>query len=238
MTGETDDILSEQGRYYEDRAAEYDDVWFRRGIYDLGPEGNRRWFEETGRLEAALDAFEPSGAVLELAGGTGLFTQHIAPHASRLIVLDSAAAALEINRARLDDERIDFVHADLFEWDPPAGVRFDAIVFAFLISHVPPDRFDAFWQRLAGWLAPGGRAFFCDDLAGAKHRPSTIGEDAHEGDGFEHRRRLTDGREYRIVKLYYAPDELEARLAALGWRADVRTTGSEFFYGVASIAGA
>jgi SAM-dependent methyltransferase len=235
MSEDIERILQEQRRYYEDRAAEYDDVWFRLGIYDLGPEGNRRWYEETARLEAALDSFAPTGVVLELAAGTGLFTRHLAPHASRLIAIDSAAAALEINRDRLDDDRIEYQQADLFEWEPPDGVRFDAIVFAFLISHIVPERFDEFWQRLAGWLSPDGRVFFCDDLAGAQHRTSTIGEDVHDGEGFAHRRRLTDGREYTIVKLYYAPGELEERLAGLGWRADVRTTGSEFFHGIASI---
>ena len=31
-------------------------------------------------------------------------------------------------------------------------------------------------------------------------------------------------------------DELEERLAGLGWQAEVRTTGREFFFGVASTA--
>ena len=126
------------------------------------------------------------------------------------------------------------MQADLFEWEPPDGVRFDAIVFAFLISHVLPERFDEFWHRLAGWLAPGGRAFFCDDLAGAENTecrrsgtPCTTAPDSR-------RRQLTDGREYTIVKVYYAPEELEERLAGLGWRADVCTTGREFFHGIAS----
>ena len=148
MTSDIDGILREQSRYYEDRAPEYDDVWYRRGIYDLGPEANRRWFQETARLEAALDDFAPSG-VLELAAGTGLFTRHIAPHATRLIAIDAAASALAINRDRLGDDHIEYVQADLFEWEPPDGVRFDAIVFAFLISHVLPERFDEFWHRLA-----------------------------------------------------------------------------------------
>ena len=43
MNGDVDRILQEQARYYEDRAPEYDDVWYRRGRYDLGPEGNREF---------------------------------------------------------------------------------------------------------------------------------------------------------------------------------------------------
>ena len=42
-----------------------------------------------------------------------------------------------------------------------------------------------------------------------------------------------DGREYTIVKILYEPEDLGSRLAALGWQADIRTTGEEFFYGVA-----
>jgi SAM-dependent methyltransferase len=226
-------ILREQHRYYEDRASEYDDVWYRRGIYDLGPDGNERWFEETARLEAAVDALKISGLVLELAAGTGLFTRHLAPCADRLIAVDAAAPALAINRSRVSGPNVEHVIADLFRWEPPEGMRFDWIFFAFLISHILPDRLHEFWDRIAGWLAPGGRVFFCDDLEGAEARHSNPGESVDGGPEFAHRRRLSDGREYTIVKVFYGPAVLRDRLAALGWTADIRTTGEEFFYGTA-----
>jgi demethylmenaquinone methyltransferase/2-methoxy-6-polyprenyl-1,4-benzoquinol methylase len=230
---EVEQILQDQSRYYEDRAPEYDHIWFRRGIYDLGPEGNRRWFEETARLEAAVEDLDSSGVVLELACGTGLFTRHLAHRAGRLIAVDSAAAVLAINRERVADPTVEYVHGDLFSWDPPEDLRFDLIVFAFLISHILPTQFEEFWRRLAGWLGPGGRVFFCDDLAGAEHRRSNTGEQVESGPDFAHLRRLTDGREYTIVKIFHRPEQLTASLEALGWNADIRTTGSEFFYGVA-----
>ena len=228
-----DDILQEQHRYYEDRAHEYDDVWYRRGTYDMGPAGNARWFEETARLEAAVDELDVSGLVLELACGTGLFTRHLAPRARRLIAVDAAAPALALNRERVADPRVEYVVADLFSWEPPPGVRFDSIFFAFLVSHILPERFEVFWDRLAGWLAPGGHVFFCDDVAGAETRVSNPGESVDDGPDFAHRRRLSDGREYTIVKVFHHPEELRDSLAALGWSVDIRTTGDEFFYGVA-----
>ncbi|MGH2629574.1 MAG: class I SAM-dependent methyltransferase [Actinomycetota bacterium] len=234
MNGDVDRILQEQARYYEDRAPEYDDVWYRRGRYDLGPEGNRRWFEETTCLEAAADELDADGVVLELAAGTGLFTRRLAPRARRLIAIDTAASALEVNRKRVGDPGVEYVHADLFTWEPPDGVRFDLIFFAFLISHILPERFEEFWDRIASWLAPDGRVFFCDDVAGDEARLSNAGEDVEDGPGFAHRRRLSDGREYTIVKVMYEPAELTDRLADRGWNADIRTTGIEFFYGVAS----
>jgi demethylmenaquinone methyltransferase/2-methoxy-6-polyprenyl-1,4-benzoquinol methylase len=234
---DVDRILREQVRYYEHRAPEYDDVWFRRGRYDLGASGNQRWFEETARLEAAVDALDASGVVLELACGTGIFTQRLAPRARRLIALDAALSTLEINRRRLGRSRVEYVHGDLFKWDPPAGVRFDLIFFAFLVSHIPPARFEEFWSRLAQWVAPDGRVFFCDDVAGGENRPSNPGEGVGDGPDFAHRRRLLDGREYTIVKVFHRPDGLTAALASLGWVADIQTTGAEFYYGSASFAG-
>jgi SAM-dependent methyltransferase len=226
-------ILREQRRYYEDRASEYDDVWYRRGIYDLGSDGNRRWFEETARLEAAVDQLDVCGVVLELASGTGLFTRHLAPRAERLIAVDAAPAAIAINRARVTGPNVEHVRADLFRWEPPEGVRFDLIFFAFLISHILPDRLEEFWDRVTGWLAPGGHVFFCDDLEGAEGRRSNPGESVENGPAFAHRRRLRDGREYTIVKVYYGTAELCERLLEFGWDADIHTTGEEFFYATA-----
>lgn len=234
MTDEHDWILEQQARYYEDRAPEYDDVWFRRGRYDLGPEGNARWFEETARLEAAVDAFHATGDVLELASGTGLFTQRLIRTATRLTALDASAAVLAANRERLGEHPITYVEADLFAWEPPAGERFDVIFSSFLISHIPPARFEPFWTRLGRWLAPGGRVFFCDDVAGDEARPSNPGQDAEDGPEFAHRRTLHSGQEYTIVKVFHRPATLADELAALGWTATIATTGDEFFYGTAT----
>ena len=44
-------------------------------------------------------------------------------------------------------------------------------------------------------------------------------------------RRLNDGREYRIVKIFYDPVDLEALLADMGWRFSVRRTEKHLLYG-------
>jgi len=233
MADELEWILDQQSRYYEDRAPEYDDVWFRRGRYDLGPDGNRRWFAETARLQAAADAFAPTGEVLELACGTGLFTERLVRRAGRLTAIDASAAAIAINRERLCDPSIRYIQADLFAWEPPRGTTYDVIFSSFLISHIPPARFEEFWGRLGRWLTPGGRVFFCDDVASEFDRPSNPGEDAEDGPDFAHHRRLSSGRRYTIVKVFHDPAELTEALARLGWFADIRATGDEFFYGTA-----
>ena len=226
-------ILREQFDYYDARANEYDDVWYRRGRYDLGPAGNERWFAETARLEAAVDAADIGGNVLELACGTGIFTRHLVPRADRLTALDASASVLEINAERVGDRSVDYQQADVFEWEPPDLVRYDHIFFGFFLSHIPPHRLDAFWERLERWLAPNGRVWFCDDAPGVDERPSNPGETVADGPEWAHRRTLHDGRSFTIVKICHAPETLTEWLAARGWRADIAATGEEFIFGSA-----
>ena len=44
-------------------------------------------------------------------------------------------------------------------------------------------------------------------------------------------RRLNDGREYRVYKVFYDGDELTRRLADLGWRFEIGETRNYFMYG-------
>ena len=45
------------------------------------------------------------------------------------------------------------------------------------------------------------------------------------------RRKLNDGREFSVVKLFYEPEALERRLIDLGWNGYVRSSGRFFLYG-------
>jgi demethylmenaquinone methyltransferase/2-methoxy-6-polyprenyl-1,4-benzoquinol methylase len=229
-----DDVLREQSGYYEARAPEYDDVWYRRGPYDLGPTGNARWFAETARLEAAIDAAGMQGDVLEIAAGTGLFTRRLAPRVRHLTALDASAAVLALNAERVADPTVHYRQADVFEWEPPHQRRYDHIFFGFFMSHVPPHMLERLWERLARWLAPGGSVVFCDDAPGVDRRPSNPGETVDDGPAWAHRRRLHDGRAFTIVKICYDPEVLTSWLSDRGWRAQVSTTGEEFIVGSAS----
>ena len=228
--------MREQSDYYDARANEYDDVWYRRGRYDLGAAGNERWFAETAKLEAAVDAAGITGNVLELACGTGLFTRRLARRTGRLTALDASAAVLAINAARVGNPAIVYGRADVFEWEPPERRRYDHIFFGFFLSHIPPHRLAAFWERLERWLVPGGRVWFCDDAPGVDARPSNPGETVEDGPAWMHRRTLHDGRSFTIVKICHAPETLTAWLASHGWHATIAATGDEFIFGSATPA--
>ncbi|HTA15522.1 MAG TPA: class I SAM-dependent methyltransferase [Solirubrobacteraceae bacterium] len=232
MSDTIERLLSEQSHYYRERAGEYDDWWLRRGRYDHGPESNGRWFADAAEAQAVLDRFAPTGEVLELACGTGLWTERLVDHADRVTAVDGSAEMLELCRARVHGHNVRHIEADLFAWEPDRS--YDVCFFSFWLSHVPEERFEAFWEKLKRALAPGGRVFFIDssrhDLA------SAVDHELPDPDDPTMLRRLADGSEYRIVKRFYELEPLRRRLAELGWRIELGSTSSFFIYGQGQLA--
>ena len=216
------DLLAEQRAYYRARAPEYDEWWQRRGRYDRGDDDVAEWDRQIAVVDAALASFGATGRVLELAGGTGWWTQRLARTADTLTVVDASEETLERNRARVGREDVDYVVADLFDWRPAS--TFDVVFFSFWLSHVPRHRFAGFWSLVRDCLAPGGRAFLIDNREDPT--PGSSAKDPHILDyGPDlHHRRLADGSEWRVVKVMYEPDELETLIEAEGWGADIDAT--------------
>lgn len=202
-------LLAEQVAYYRAGASEY-----LQGMLDLpgGPE-----------LEEALEDFGPTGDVLELACGPATWTRRLLRHATTVTAVDAAPEMLRIAEQRVDDDRVHFQLADLFTWRPER--RYDVVFFGFWLSHVPLERFAAFWALIGACLAPGGRVFFVDDA----YRTS---DELVEGVASSTiRRRLRDGTTHRAVKVAHTAHDLETRLTHLGWNITVSPTAGPFYWG-------
>ena len=222
-------LLDEQIAYYRARAGEYDEWFFRQGRYDHGPEQRAQWFSEVAEVEAALGAEAPRGEILELACGTGLWTRHLVETADRITAVDTSPEVIAVNRARLRSDRVEYVVADIFDWTPPRA--YDWVVFCFWLSHVPVVRFGEFWRLVRRALAPGGKAFFVDNLL---RQEATAHDQAPLDTGGLVRRKLNDGREFDIVKIFYEPATLHARLRQYGWEGYARATTTYFIFGCVS----
>jgi SAM-dependent methyltransferase len=220
-----DDLLEEQRRFYAARAPEYDEWWQRSGRYDRGDDDRLEWEQQVAVVEQALDGFGATGDVLELAGGTGWWTERLARTAARLTVVDASSETLTLNRERVGRADVEYVLADLFEWTPVR--RYDVVSFSFWLSHVPRERFSSFWQLVRRCLAPGGRAFFIDNRDGPPPEPNVKDPVVVEYRPDLHIRRLSDGSEWRVVKVMYDVDELQTLITAEGW--NVRLEGTPWF---------
>lgn len=227
------DLVEQQKDYYRARAGEYDEWFQREGRYDRGPEHRARWFAEVDEVRSALERFRPAGRVLELACGTGWWTEQLVRFADSVTAVDASDEVLELNRRRVGDAKVRRERADIFAWQPDAA--YDVVFFSFWLSHVPPERFDAFWGMVRDALAPGGRVFFIDSL---RTELSTATDHRLAGeDDVVLERKLNDGRRFHIYKVFYDPAGLAVRLRSIGWRAEVRATASFFLYGQAAPAG-
>jgi SAM-dependent methyltransferase len=204
-------LLEEQLAYYRARAPEYVETAF--------PEiGHETLEAATRQFVRAMDDFAPRGDVLELACGPGTWTSKLLRHAATLTAVDGSPEMLRLAETKVPAQSVRLIEADLFRWRPDR--RYDVVYFGFWLSHVPVERFEQFWSLVDGCLVPDGRVLFVDDAFRAP-------DELIEGERSPViRRHLTDGTPYRAVKVPHTPEELERRLADLGWQ--IRVRGSAF----------
>ena len=228
MTAEKQNkLLDEQIAYYQARAQEYDEWFFRQGRYDRGQELNRQWFSEVEQVRQALEAFKPTGQVLEIACGTGLWTEQLIRHAEQITAVDAVAEVLAINQARIQSPKVKYLQENIFEWQPQT--KFDVVFFGFWLSHVPQEHFTSFWNLMDTALQPDGRIFFVD----SRYDVTSTAKDHHLSGAAATTvtRRLNDGREFQIVKIFYEADKLTTKLDGLGWCFELKETDTYFIYG-------
>jgi len=217
MTETIDELLAEQVDYYRRRASEYDvtaygdDIAAARALI--------------ARLVAEM---RPAGSVLEIACGTGLWTEALAGWADTVTAMDAAPEAVAIARERVRLPSVRFEIADVFSWDP--GTRFDVIFFSAWLSHVPVSRFGQFWQLLGNWLVANGRVLFVDEHVDEREKEDYVA-------GLEEvvERQLADGSAFRVIKNFVEPEELELRLRRIGWECVIRRASSRWICGEAHL---
>ncbi len=198
-----DEVLTEQVNYYRRRASEYDVTAY----------GDVAAFRA--RIARLVADMHPCGRVLEIACGTGLWTEALADVADTVLAIDAAPEMVAIARDRVRSGNVRFVVADVFS--QATEDRFDVVFFAAWLSHVPMSRFEQFWLMLRRLLAEDGRVLFIDEPINVREKEAYV-------PGMDEiiERRLNDGRAFRVVKNFIDPEALQARLRYMGWACKIR----------------
>jgi len=198
-------IESPMQSYYAARAPEYDNVY-------LKPERQA----DIQRLRDWLPPIFADTRVLEIACGTGFWTQFIAPEASEMVAIDTSPETMAIAERRVPRGNVTFLIGDAYRLPIQFG-RFDAAFAGFWFSHIPKSRQLAFLSGLSQVLNPGATVLLLDNLyvAGSS---SSITEQDSEGNTYQSRK-LGDGSTHRVLKNFPTEVELLALTVGLGSRA-------------------
>jgi SAM-dependent methyltransferase len=196
-----DRSAEEMRAYYARRAPYYD------AVYDK-PERAR----DIALLRDFLPASFAGRAVLEVACGTGYWTQHIAQTAARLVAVDTGPEPLAFARLRPHAERVAFSLADAFALPASLG-EFDAAFAGLWFSHVPVERREEFVRSLHARLGAGAKVIFIDNSEVQCREWPIVETDAH-GNTYQ-RRQLRDGTIHRVLKNFPGEEELRRLLAPL-----------------------
>lgn len=189
--------------YYSRRAAEYEKIYHK-------PE--RQVDLET--LKTIARDFASGHDVLEIACGTGYWTEVIAPSARSVLATDASPEVLEMaKRKSYPGGRVRFGQADAFDPSAASG-RFTAGFACFWWSHLPKDRIDLFLKRLHAKLDPEARVAFMDNRY-VEGSSTPIARADGSGNTYQIRR-LEDGSEQEVLKNFPSAAELKEAVGDLG----------------------
>jgi SAM-dependent methyltransferase len=186
--------------YYAARAAEYE------RIYDK-PERQA----DLQRLRALIPGYFAGRSVLEIACGTGYWTQYIAPVAASVTALDINEKTLAIAREKpLPPHRVRFETADVHALYPRYQ-DYSGAFAGFWWSHLKRSERQDFFENLHRALAPGAVVVLLDNRY-VEGSSTPISHRDAEGNTYQ-QRALADGTRHVVLKNFPAEMELWADVA-------------------------
>jgi SAM-dependent methyltransferase len=201
--------------YYSARAREYERIYAK-------PERQA----ELQILRDLIPAFFSDMSVLEVACGTGYWTQYIGRLARAICAIDLSGDTLELAALKnLSPDRVRFLIADALDLPVDLGI-FESAFCGFWWSHVSRAAIPVFLNSLHAHLLPGARVVVLDNLY-VEGSSTSISRRSEEGDTYQ-LRHLSNGSGYEVLKNFPTEHELRTHL---GSRArGVKYTSMQYYW--------
>ncbi|OCT16466.1 hypothetical protein A8709_01405 [Paenibacillus pectinilyticus] len=183
--------------YYGARAEEYERIYHRE---------DAEYQQELALLSDIIKRQVDGRRVLEIACGTGYWSQIAAEAATQLVGVDIRPEVLHIAESKpWPKGNATFIEGDAYEL-PEIGGEFDYGLANFWFSHIPRNRIDSFLQGFHERLGSGAQVFIADNV----YVPGRGGEliTLEDSEDTYKRRELADGSKHEILKNYFSYDEL------------------------------
>ena len=197
--------MDEMASYYRERAPVYDRV------YEY-PErqGDLRF------LESHIPEILKGRRVLEVAAGTGYWTECLSRKAKSVMATDREAAQLDLLsirtlRSPVETRILDAYHLDRLVDE---GRSFSGAFAGLWLSHVPRQRLNEFFCSLHQCLRPGAVVVLLDNSP-AQCAQFPLSKADEWGNTYQ-MRELDSGNTHRVLKNFPALDELKQVVAPFG----------------------
>ena len=184
--------------YYAQRAREYERIYAK-------PERQA----DLRQLESRIGSMFTGCDVLEIACGTGYWTQFAANTARSITATDINPEVIAIAKSKSYRTQPIFLVADAYAPTTIPG-KFNALLSAFWWSHIPKERLDEFLSALHQRLAPGSLVAFLDNRYVEGSSTLISSTDAYRNTYQD--RRLDDGSIHHVLKNFPSIGEIEAAL--------------------------
>ena len=188
--------------YYSERAKEHENVY-------LNPDEQEDLLEAT---KISQDLFAQK-TVLEIACGTGYWTERIAKTATSILGTDINESMIEIAKQR-QTENMAFAVADMFNLS--TDEKFDGVFAGFIWSHILLQDLDKFLEKVKSFLKPNATVVFIDGnpLAGTNHDLKNIAKTDEYGNTYQ-MRKLQNGSSHLVLKIFPTKDFLFEKLSSI-----------------------
>jgi ubiquinone/menaquinone biosynthesis C-methylase UbiE len=212
-------------KYYAQRAPYYERVYHK-------PERQ----EDLTKLKEMVAAPLAGKTVLEVACGTGYWTEIASKAAASVLAMDVNEEVLEVARTKpIANSKAKFLRADAYAI-PATAETFDAALVGFWWSHVPKQKLQVFLRGLHRRLAKGATVIVFDNAFVEGNSTPLLRVDSdrnpiseRDADGNTYQQRiLDDGSSYQIVKNYPTEEELRRNLEGIA--ADVQVAFLKYYW--------
>lgn len=187
--------------YYRDRTIEYEKIY-------LKPE-RQEDLQEAARI--LQDVFKQK-LVLEIACGTGYWTEKIAETASSIYATDINESVLNIAKNKHYKNKETFGLADIYKFE--SVEKYDNLFAGFLWSHIPLQDLDLFIDKIKELVVNDGAIVIMDNnyVDGSNHAITSKDE---LGNTYQ-TRKLENGTSHRVLKNFPTKEFIVDKISKIG----------------------
>ena len=180
--------------YYNNRAKEYEQIYHRDDPLRQS---------ELAKIKNLLrDSFK-NKSVLEVACGTGYWTEAVAQTAKNITAVDYSVEMIQL--AKTKEIKATIIHDNAFSLQNVSNI-FNAGLANFWFSHVPKNQINSFLNTFHKRLKPNSTIIMADNIYNEEFGGELI-KKANDENTYKNRT-LKGGASYQIIKNYYNEEEL------------------------------